>query len=457
MKRLLPKSLQGQLILLMGAALLIAQAVNFAVIFSGRKSLDAALSEGPAISRFVDTVVEVEAGPGRGEEDLPRLRGGRLRVQPQSLVEQRGLTRNPALEERLSTELGRAGFAVTQVQAAKIEDWRRSGPQSQDGPRDGRRDGRRGDENDGLILSARLSDGSWLNASLGVTRRDPRLFQRLVGPNIAFYVLVLAVVAFFALWMTRPIRDLTMAAQSFGGRRTAPVVTPRGPGDVRQAIVAFNEMNRRVSKLLDEKDRMLGAIGHDLRTPLASMRIRAETMMPEEERIALIAKIEEMGAILEDILVLARTGRAREELRRVDVGELVEVLVEEYRQRGIEVVYEGASGLVAEVQTNLLRRAVRNLIDNALNYAGDASVGVSGNEGQVIIEVLDSGPGIPAAQLAEVLEPFSRLESSRSRATGGTGLGLAISKAVAEGHGGTLVLSNRPEGGLRAAIVIGPC
>jgi signal transduction histidine kinase len=223
---------------------------------------------------------------------------------------------------------------------------------------------------------------------------------------------------------------------------------------VRQAIVAFNEMNGRVSKLLDEKDRMLGAIGHDLRTPLASMRIRAESMQPEEERHALVAKIEEMAAILEDILVLARTGRAREELRRVDIGELVEVLVDEYRQRGMEIAFEGASGSVAEVQTNLLRRAVRNLIDNALAYGGSVEVGVGRVGENITIEVLDSGPGIAEDRLAEVLEPFNRLEGSRSRATGGTGLGLTISKTIAEGHGGTLELSNRPEGGLRAAIVI---
>jgi signal transduction histidine kinase len=454
LKKFLPKSLPGQLILLMGAALLVAQAVNFAVIFSGRQSLDAAISEGPAISRFVEAALQVEAEPELRVDDLPRLRGGRLRIQPASLVEIRGLSRDRALEERLSSELGRSGFAVTQVQAATFEDWSSSESRS-GGDREGGDGRRRDNENAGLILSAQLFDGSWLNASLGVPRRDPKLFQRLAGPNLAFFVLVLGVMAFFALWITRPIRDLTLAARSFGGKRTAPVVTPRGPGDVRQAIVAFNEMNGRVSTLLDEKDRMLGAIGHDLRTPLASMRIRAETMMPEEERFALIAKIEEMTAILEDILVLARTGRAREELRQVDVGELVEVLVDEYRQRGMKVVFKGASGAVAEIQTNLLRRAVRNLIDNALAYAHDVSVGVSlGGDRRVTIEVLDNGPGIPEDRIADVLEPFSRLESSRSRATGGTGLGLAISKAIAEGHGGTLVLTNRPKGGLRATIVI---
>ena len=446
------KSLPGQLILLMGAALLVAQAVNFAIIFGDRQRLDAAISEGPAISRFVDTALLLQSDPTLRDDDLPHMRGGRLEIEPDSAIERRGMARNQVLEERLQAELVRSGFAAAKVEAARLEDWRKFDRSTREDRRGG--DGRRGAGNAGLMFSVQLSDGNWLNAGFGIPRRDSRLFQRLVGPNIAFYALVFGVVAFFALWITRPIRDLTMAARSFGGRRTAPVVTPRGPGDVRQAIVAFNEMNKRVSSLLDEKDRMLGAIGHDLRTPLASMRIRAETMEPEEERHALVAKIEEMTAILEDILVLARTGRAREEMRKVDIGELVEVLVDEYRQRGIDILFEGESGSVAEIQTNLLRRAVRNLIDNALAYGSAVKVGVIRSDTDIVIEVLDSGPGIAEDRLAEVLEPFNRLENSRSRATGGTGLGLTIAKAIAEGHGGALVLSNRAEGGLRAAIVM---
>jgi signal transduction histidine kinase len=213
-------------------------------------------------------------------------------------------------------------------------------------------------------------------------------------------------------------------------------------------------MNRRTLALFDEKDRMLGAIGHDMRTPLASLRIRAENMGPEEERAKLIATVEEMAATLEDILVLARTGRAREKVRLVDLAALADALVEEYRALGKSAEFEASPRAVLDVQPNLLRRALRNLIDNALLYAGQARVRVSEEEGRIALIVDDDGPGIDEARIAEALEPFSRIEESRNRDSGGAGLGLAISRAVALAHGGELKLAGRPEGGLSARILL---
>jgi signal transduction histidine kinase len=210
-------------------------------------------------------------------------------------------------------------------------------------------------------------------------------------------------------------------------------------------------MNRRLVGLLDEKDRMLGAIGHDLRTPLASLRIRleAEDLEPERQRMTEI--VEETGAVLEDILVLARTGRSREEARQTDLAALVETVVEEFREAGGDVAVEAGDRPVLAVQPVLLRRAVRNLIDNAVKHGGSARVSVRREQEGVAIAVTDSGPGIPEDQLEPVLAPFYRGEASRNRRTGGTGLGLAIARAVAEGHGGTLRLENgRP--GLVATI-----
>jgi signal transduction histidine kinase len=223
---------------------------------------------------------------------------------------------------------------------------------------------------------------------------------------------------------------------------------------VRRAVEAFNAMNRRTLALLDEKDRMLGAIGHDLRTPLASLRIRAENMGPDEERERLVSTVEEMAATLEDMLTLARTGRAREPVRPVDLAALADALVEEYRELGAAAAFIASERAVLAVQPNLFRRALRNLIDNALAYGGGATVAVEEREEEIELRVEDEGPGIPAERLDEVLEPFRRLEQSRNRASGGAGLGLAIADAVARSHGGRLALANRPEGGLRASLTL---
>jgi signal transduction histidine kinase len=257
--------------------------------------------------------------------------------------------------------------------------------------------------------------------------------------------------------LARPLGDLTRAAESFGGREPPPDVAARGPWDLRRAIEAFNAMNRRVVSLLDEKDRMLGAIGHDLRTPLASLRIRAETVEPAEERERIIAKIDEMAATLEDILVLARTGRAREEKRPVDLTALADAVVEDYRSLGRDVALDPSARQVAAVQPDLIRRAIRNLIDNGLAYGGGSvRLAVRPEKERLLIEVRDHGSGLSPEMLARAGEAFTRGEDSRSRQTGGAGLGLAIAKAVAEGHGGRLTLANAEEGGLVATIEIAP-
>jgi signal transduction histidine kinase len=161
-----------------------------------------------------------------------------------------------------------------------------------------------------------------------------------------------------------------------------------------------------------------------------------------------------MAATLEDILTLARTGRAREPVRPVDLSALADAVVEEYRELGRPAAFAASPRAVLAVQPNLLRRALRNLIDNAVSYGGGAVVAVEERAGGIEIRVEDEGPGIPAERLEDVLDPFRRLESSRNRESGGAGLGLAIAAAVAQGHGGRLELSNRPGGGLRASLVL---
>jgi len=435
-----PRSLLGQMLLLIGLALLLAQAVNFAFILNEQQKLGLAQNEGPAISRFVQAAVHASANGGTP----PRPgRGANFTVAEQALIDRTGLERNPELERRVAALLAEAGVRARQVRAATTVDFGRFDP-------DGRLH-RRGGERQVVLLATELRNGAWLNGRLEAPRGDPWLIARLLAATVALYALVLAAAWWIARRIVRPVRDLTAAAERFHGRSEPVSVEPRGPADIRRAVEAFNAMNRRVSTLLDEKDRMLGAIGHDLRTPLASIRIRAESMEPDEDRERLIGTVEEMAATLEDILVLARTGRPREEMRPMDIAALIDALVEDYRERGCDVSFEAGPPQVAEVQPNLLRRAVRNLIDNALRYGVRARVRVLGGP---TISIDDDGPGVPESELANVVEPFKRLEGSRSRETGGAGLGLAIAKAVAEAHGGSLRLSNRPEGGLTAMLAI---
>ena len=446
MTRLLPRSLIGQMALLIGLALLVAQAANFALVLNERQKLSLAQNQGPALSRFAAAAADLLQAPPEFRaaviDDASR-HGAEFRLETASIV---SAARDPRLEERLLDQLASLGVRASEARAAfGPGPWP---PRSRgDGPRGGRP----------LLLSAHLAGGGWLNARLFTPAPDPWLAFRLGAATVLLYLLVLGATLFLAARIVRPLRDLAGAAESFGGRENPPEVAPRGPSDLRRAIKAFNAMNARVVALLDEKDRMLGAIGHDLRTPLASLRLRAEEVEDGANRDRIIAITQEMNAILEDILVLARSGRLREPARPMDVAALAETVADELAELGADVSFEAAGRIVAPVRPNLLRRAIRNLVDNAVKYGGSASIRVSGGgDGPVLIEVADRGPGIPPDQLAKAAEPFYRGEESRSRSTGGAGLGLAIARAVAESHGGTLTLANRAGGGLVATLSLSP-
>jgi signal transduction histidine kinase len=454
-RRLLPKSLIGQIALVMALALLVAQAINFGVIFNERQRAGRTQIETPPIGRFVTMLQRIAPLPPEDRAALLAERGrrGRFAFEAESAVASQ--ENDQRIAQRLREHAAENGVALREARA-EVRDVTEL-PRRMRGrlaPHELERAHERMRRMQLLVLSAQLQDGSWLNARMVTPRPNPWLAARLAGSTLLIYVLILAALVWIASRLARPLRALTAAAQSFEGRGEAPQVEPRGPADVRRAILAFNAMSARVSTMLDEKDRMLGAIGHDLRTPLASLRIRAESVEPAEERAKMIASIEEMAALLDDALALARSGRATEEIREIDIGALADAVVEEFRALDKDVRFEEGARVTASVQPNLLRRAVRNLIDNAVKYAGSASVSVRTAEGGIAIEIADTGPGIPEAAIGKVQEAFVRLEESRSRETGGSGLGLALARGAAVAHGGRLELENRPEGGLLARIVL---
>jgi signal transduction histidine kinase len=443
-RRLLPSSLLGQMLLLMGVALLIAQLANLAFILNEQQKLNLAQNEGPALVRYAEVAEQVARmdfdARDRFIASRPRLAHAYF-VAGKSHIEQEGLERNDELERRLTRLIGETLVPLDGVEVATLIEEAPRGPQSHH-----MHDRRT------VYISGSMPDGWRLNAIVPIAPRDPWLIHRLLLATSVLFLLVLGAVWWTARRLARPLRALTAAAEGFQGHGDVARVEPRGPADLRRAVDAFNAMNRRTLALLDEKDRMLGAIGHDLRTPLASLRIRAENMGPEEERERLVATVEEMAATLEDILTLARTGRAREPVRPVDVAALADAVVEEFRELGRAATFLPSTRAVLPIQPNLLRRALRNLVDNAVTYGGGATVAVAERAEEIELRVEDDGPGIPDDRLEEVLDPFRRLEGSRNRDSGGAGLGLAIAQAVALAHGGRLELANRPEGGLRATL-----
>ena len=445
MKRWLPKSLVGQMAVLIGIALLLAQLATFAVLLVQRQDFNRAQIDTPAITRFTTTAADF----GQAAPEFKALvlsdasrRGAHYELAARTSVSANAHRRDDT-EDRLRETLQSAGVQTRDVRAA-ID------PNPSEHRRD--RPGRRPSQ--AMLLSVQLPSGQWLNARLNVPGQPPLLTPELGLGILLLYLFVLTAAVLIAIRLARPLGDLTRAAEAFRGRNEPLVVQPSGPSDLRNAILAFNAMNERVVKLLEEKDRTLGAIGHDLRTPLASLRIRAESVEPEEDRDRMIATIEEMTATFEDILTLARAGRSREQFERADVTALAASVAEDFRELRHEVAFSSDGQHLLDIQPNLLRRAIRNLVDNALKYAGSTEVSVTGDKQSVTISVVDRGPGIPASDLVQIASAFFRGEPSRNRETGGAGLGLSIAQAVADAHGGTLTFANREGGGLVAALTL---
>ncbi|UAB79611.1 two-component sensor histidine kinase [Erythrobacter sp. SCSIO 43205] len=297
-----------------------------------------------------------------------------------------------------------------------------------------------------LIASIQREEGgAWESARLLVPPRAQGALGVVAVPALITFALLLIVLFFVLRRITGPLAMLRGRVEAFAHDPENVVQLPeKGPKDTRQLIAAHNAMEARIAALLDEKDVMLGAIGHDLKTPLAALRVRIESVSDDAQRAKMAASIEDITATLDDILTLARLGRKNAlETEAVDLGALASGVVEEFEDMGESVTMIAQERLVAKVQITWIKRALRNLVSNSLRYAGPARVSVVRGETHAILRVEDDGPGIPDGEIDAMLEPFARGEASRNRATGGAGLGLTLARAIAKAHGGELALRNR--------------
>lgn len=254
--------------------------------------------------------------------------------------------------------------------------------------------------------------------------------------------------------LTRPLRDLSAAADRVGRDAGSVRVPEEGSAEVRQAARAFNAMQERIRRLVEDRTQALAAVSHDLRTPITRLRLHAGFLDDAEVRDRIDANLDEMEAMVEATLAYLREGRETEEPRPADLVTVLRTVCDAAADAGGDVAYEGPETLVLPLRRVAMRRALANLVGNAVAYGGNARVALRREPGRAVIEVADDGPGIPEAALEEVFEPFRRLEASRNRATGGVGLGLTIARRAVETEGGTLRLVNRPSGGLSAVVAL---
>ncbi|BBU53882.1 ATP-binding protein [Mameliella alba] len=303
-----------------------------------------------------------------------------------------------------------------------------------------------------MTLSIAVAGGQWLNVG---TRFERPPLQWPVLSTFTFALtaaLILVSVCWFLLTrLTGPLRRLSGAADRLGRGEDAVPLPEVGPTEVEDLTRAFNRMQDRLTRFVADRTRVLAAVGHDLRSPLTALRVRAELVEDEETRESLIESIEEMQVMAEATLNFAEDLTSAEEPQTVEIGGFLAALAEDMVE---PVDLAGGDPLRVRVRPVAFRRAIRNLVENALRYGGSATIDWRLEGENLVISILDTGPGIPAGKLEQVFDPFFRLEESRSLETGGHGLGLSIARSIVRAHGGEIHLENRQQGGLAAHVQV---
>jgi signal transduction histidine kinase len=439
--RLWPRKLASQLIVVTALAVIVSN-VAVAVWFEvGRERMNESAFTERLLDRAVSAATLLSTVPAKKRDealrtmDSPAWHFELLHGKPQTVPMSAG--------ERALAERARAMLPETRSKQPVVVKITTS---------EQRKKGMRHNRHPVIMVTVPVVRGTQLVTTFYRPPSPPWPIETFIAALAAIVTTSLAA-AFVARRVARPLSELSAAATTVAQGGLAPHVPEEGPEDVRHAAAAFNAMTDQVSRTLESQRQLLSAVGHDLRTPITAMRINIEFVNDAELRERLERNLEELQELTEAVLSAAK-GAGGEPMRHVDIAALVESLCADLIDMGKPVTWLPHDPVPMNCRPNEIRRAVRNLIENAIAYGEEATVSIQRRGPGYEIVVEDKGPGIPEADRQRVFEPFVRLETSRNTETGGTGLGLTLVKAIAAGHGGTVILENRAEGGLRARLYL---
>ncbi len=466
--RLAPKSLAGQLTLLLLLALAAAQGVAVALFAWERMEALRDAHRDNAVLRTA-TVARLlgDTPPGLHDSVIAAASTelARFSLSREPVVEETGAgERAAAIAGELTAALG---VSAARVRVAPLwtrfldDDDRDDDHDRHDDDDDHDRDhggdddhGRDRGEPDWFTASVALADGRWLNVAVGPPPGAPAWGAAFVAVFLLSALCIAAVAVLTGRRLAKPMRGLAAAAGRLGQGEAVDDLPEAGPVETRETVRAFNLMRARLDRYVRDRTAMLAAVSHDLRNPITSLRLHAEFVEDAETKAKILAALDEMQRMTGDALAFIREDARREETRTVDLHALIDSVAADLAELGHDLAVAHSGRVLAACRPAALRRAVRNLLENAVAYGSRARVRIERDDEEIHIVIEDEGPGIPEAELARVFEPFVRLETSRSRDTGGSGLGLAIARGIVRGHGGDILLENRAEGGLRATVAL---
>ena len=477
--RLLPGSLAGRLTLLLLLALAIAQGIAV-FLFAGERieavrhaHRDNVMVRAGTVARLLADTPDTLHGPivSAASTDFVRFS-----LTPEPLVGEMGTgARAGAIAHDLA-----AALDVRRERVRVAPPWSRHRHDHHRDDHD-RSDARDDDDDDDhhhgpkrwrrhwFTASVAMPDGRWLNVAVGPPPGAPPWGRTFLVAFVLSALGVAVVTVLMGRRISKPMQRLATAAARLGRGEEVDDLPEAGPLEMRSTVRAFNLMRERLDRFVRDRTAMLAAISHDLRTPITSLRLHAELLEDERTRAKMVAALDEMQRMTEETLAFICEDMRREETRKVDLHALVDSVAADLAELGHEVtvpefadsapsapsIPSAPSGRVlVACRAVALRRAFRNLLENAATYGVRATVSITRDDAGLHVVIEDEGPGIPEVDLERVFEPFVRLEESRSRDTGGTGLGLAIARTIVRGHGGDIRLENREEGGLRATVAL---
>lgn len=464
--RFLPQSLLGQLILIVVITLVLTQIIGAFIFADERRKALRTLGEGETLSRTASIARVI----GETPENLHRrvLRAAtskRLKfwvsdVGAVPLNEPTFLNNRVAERLRALAEVPSDRAVLVDIREIEFGLFRN---RLESAAEDAREHDDDDDDDDhhrwhrhhgptSLLIAIELENGQWLNAE-NQFRAPPRGRFWAVGGIITCLVIFIGLVSLLLMRrITGPMRKLSEAAEKLGRGEEAESLPETGPREVRATIRAFNDMQERLTRFMNDRTQMLAATSHDLRTPLTSLRLRVELIDDAEQKSKMLATLEEMQKMIEAMLAFAREDSAHEDTRDVDLNSLIQSITDDLVDQGLAATFVPAGQHVVRARPFTLTRAIRNIVENAARHGGGAEVRVEQTDTELWIVIDDDGPGIPDTHIDDVFNPFMRVDDSRNQESGGMGLGLGIARSIVRGHGGDITLSNRTEGGLRAVI-----
>ena len=451
MKRLLPDSVAARTLLVLIIGLTVSQILSLAFYLTDRTST-MMFTGGRHISERIVTITQLVEGASQAERerivdlaDQPELH---VSIGLESAIEDQkgGGWQTQVLRDALNSHFaseGSVGFRLRRSLSGTPNSWQAHV--------DERHETKGFEET--LLVSLPLPDNSWLNFAAPIQSPEPFWSFRF---GLSILVMVTAVAVLSALvvrHLTKPLAVVAKAARRLGIDVKAPPLLETGPSEVRQVARAFNEMQERIRRFVEDRTQMVAAISHDLGTPITRMRLRAEFVEDPEQQKKMLADLDEMEKMVFSTLSFARDEAEGEPLTMVDLRSLLQRVCDDAGDAGQSVTAEiGTEAVPLGCRPVALRRALANLIDNAVKYGDQALVSLFCEAKYVVIRIEDTGPGIPEELREELFKPFRRVEVSRSRETGGTGLGLTVARTIVRAHGGDIQLGDREEGGLRVDV-----